>query len=134
MPEVLIIGAGPAGLAAALQLKRRGVDFILFERQQVGDQCRRTVDAVVLRQEHGAEAADEFPCALEDVEFHALDVDLDDIQPYESGAGAVQADQRDRGGAGAGSVVEQADGAEVALLAGIDDGHLDGYLRVVGVA
>jgi len=36
MTEVLIIGAGPAGLAAALQLKRRGVDFILFERQKVG--------------------------------------------------------------------------------------------------
>lgn len=36
MPEALIIGAGPAGLAAALQLKRRGIDFRLFERQRVG--------------------------------------------------------------------------------------------------
>jgi thioredoxin reductase (NADPH) len=36
MPEGLIIGAGPAGLAAALQLRRRGVGFILFERQRVG--------------------------------------------------------------------------------------------------
>lgn len=36
MTEALIIGAGPAGLAAALQLQRRGADFILLERQQVG--------------------------------------------------------------------------------------------------
>jgi len=36
MTEALIIGAGPAGLAAALQLQRRGADYILLERQQVG--------------------------------------------------------------------------------------------------
>lgn len=36
MAEVLIIGAGPAGLAAALQLQRRGVDFVLFECGKVG--------------------------------------------------------------------------------------------------
>lgn len=32
----MIIGAGPAGLAAALQLKRYGVDIVLLERSRVG--------------------------------------------------------------------------------------------------
>jgi len=36
VPDVPVIGAGPAGLASALQLRRRGVDFCLFERQRVG--------------------------------------------------------------------------------------------------
>ena len=33
---VIIIGAGPAGLAAAMQLERQGVSALVFERSQVG--------------------------------------------------------------------------------------------------
>jgi len=36
IPEVAIIGAGPAGLTAALQLKRYGVPTLLFEARQAG--------------------------------------------------------------------------------------------------
>ena len=34
--DVVIVGAGPAGIAAAIQLKRSGVDFVLFEKKQIG--------------------------------------------------------------------------------------------------
>jgi thioredoxin reductase len=34
--DVLIIGAGPAGIAAGIQLKRYGLDPILFERAEIG--------------------------------------------------------------------------------------------------
>lgn len=34
--EIIIIGAGPAGIAAAIQLKRYGIPFILLERERVG--------------------------------------------------------------------------------------------------
>ncbi|MBU1186028.1 MAG: NAD(P)/FAD-dependent oxidoreductase [Acidobacteria bacterium] len=34
--QVAIIGAGPAGTAAAIQLKRSGIDFILLEKNEVG--------------------------------------------------------------------------------------------------
>ena len=34
--QVAVIGAGPAGTAAAIQLKRSGIDFILFEKDDVG--------------------------------------------------------------------------------------------------
>jgi len=34
--EVVIIGAGPAGITAAIQLKRYGIPFILLEKDRVG--------------------------------------------------------------------------------------------------
>jgi thioredoxin reductase (NADPH) len=36
MNEVAIIGGGPAGMAAALQLKRSGIDFLLLEKDAKG--------------------------------------------------------------------------------------------------
>lgn len=36
LEEVIIIGAGPSGLATALQLKRYGVNPLIFERDQIG--------------------------------------------------------------------------------------------------
>src|SRR4030043_1234586 len=38
--DVIIIGAGPAGIATAIQLKRYGVHPLLFERGQVGGLLR----------------------------------------------------------------------------------------------
>jgi len=34
--EIVIIGAGPAGVTAAIQLKRYGVPFVLLEKERVG--------------------------------------------------------------------------------------------------
>jgi len=34
--DVAIIGAGPAGIAAAIQLRRYGVDLVVFERTRIG--------------------------------------------------------------------------------------------------
>jgi thioredoxin reductase len=34
--EVIIVGAGPAGIATALQLKRQGMEAILFEKDRLG--------------------------------------------------------------------------------------------------
>ncbi len=36
MSDVAIIGAGPAGLTAAIQLKRYGIPFVLLEKERVG--------------------------------------------------------------------------------------------------
>jgi thioredoxin reductase len=38
--DCLIIGGGPAGVSAALQLKKRGVDFILVEKKAIGGLVR----------------------------------------------------------------------------------------------
>jgi len=38
--EVAIIGAGPAGIAAAIQLKRFGFDTLLLEKDTVGGLLR----------------------------------------------------------------------------------------------
>ncbi|MFH1185938.1 MAG: NAD(P)/FAD-dependent oxidoreductase [Chloroflexota bacterium] len=35
-PDVVIVGAGPAGIAAAIQLQRYGIRFLLFERERIG--------------------------------------------------------------------------------------------------
>jgi len=34
--EVIIIGAGPSGIAAAIQLKRYGIDPLIFEKERIG--------------------------------------------------------------------------------------------------
>ncbi|MBI5402819.1 MAG: NAD(P)/FAD-dependent oxidoreductase [Ignavibacteriae bacterium] len=38
--DVIIIGAGPAGIAAAIQLKRYGLDFLLLEKDEEGGLLR----------------------------------------------------------------------------------------------
>ena len=49
MEDVLIVGAGPAGLAAAATLRARGTDAIILERaEHVGDQWRTRYDRLHL--------------------------------------------------------------------------------------
>ena len=38
--EVIIIGAGPAGIAAAIQLKRFGIKALIFEKDRIGGLLR----------------------------------------------------------------------------------------------
>jgi len=47
--DVVVIGAGPAGLAAGACLRRAGIDFIIFEREDaVGSSWRRHYDRLHL--------------------------------------------------------------------------------------
>ncbi|MDT5326589.1 MAG: hypothetical protein QOF25_3741 [Mycobacterium sp.] len=46
--QVAIIGAGPAGISAALSLHDRGVRPLLIDRAEVGASCRRRYDRLKL--------------------------------------------------------------------------------------
>ena len=49
LTEVVVVGAGPAGLSAAGALKQRGIDAVLFERDaKVGDRWSRRYERLCL--------------------------------------------------------------------------------------
>ena len=61
--DVVIVGAGPAGVAAAVQLKRYGIDPILLEREAVGG---------LLRNAHRVENYPGFPNGIGGMELVRL--------------------------------------------------------------
>lgn len=46
--SVVVVGAGPAGLATSRELLARGVDHVVLERGQIGESWRRYYDGLVL--------------------------------------------------------------------------------------
>jgi cation diffusion facilitator CzcD-associated flavoprotein CzcO len=46
--DALVIGAGPAGLAASQQLRARGIEHLVLERGTVGDSWSRVYDSLTL--------------------------------------------------------------------------------------
>jgi putative flavoprotein involved in K+ transport len=46
--DVVIVGAGPAGLAAAATVRARGIDAAIIERGRVGEPWRRRYDRLHL--------------------------------------------------------------------------------------
>ncbi len=45
---VIVVGAGPAGLAVSHELVSRGIDHVVLERGAVGESWRRYYDGLVL--------------------------------------------------------------------------------------
>lgn len=46
--SVIVVGAGPAGLATSRELVRLGVDHVVLERGEIGESWRRYYDSLVL--------------------------------------------------------------------------------------
>ncbi|MFL5677938.1 MAG: NAD(P)-binding domain-containing protein, partial [Chloroflexota bacterium] len=46
--DVMVIGAGPAGLAVSRELRKRRVDHLVIERGEIGQSWRRYYDGLVL--------------------------------------------------------------------------------------
>jgi thioredoxin reductase len=72
---VIIIGAGPAGIAAAVQLKRYGIDFLLFEKKSIGGLLR---NANEVENYLGFPAGISGPklTSLLEKHLHSLDIDV----------------------------------------------------------
>jgi len=47
-PDVIVVGAGPAGLAVSRELRLRGVGHMVLERGAIGESWRRYYDGLVL--------------------------------------------------------------------------------------
>ena len=46
--DVMVVGAGPAGLAVSRELRQRDVDHVVLERGEIGQSWRRYYDDLVL--------------------------------------------------------------------------------------
>jgi len=47
-PAVIVVGAGPAGLAVSHELRSRGIDHVVLERRRIGESWRNYYDGLVL--------------------------------------------------------------------------------------
>ena len=85
----IVVGAGPAGLAASYELQRAGIDHIVLERERVGQSWRDRWDSFCLvtpnwyMQLPGGEYASEDPDG-----FMSRDEVVADLERYAQGFGA----------------------------------------------